>query len=274
MTNSSLNVSIYQILVDKLSVIRKRRRFIISSASLTLIITFATFLGFQNLPVSLPILIIAVYLATFFAILEGITDKEWLMLFIHPVGFTIAFYLFYFFLPGRWLTRLPFAVLYSISIYAILLSQNIFNVGVEKSLQLFRAASSVNFLYLTITLFMSLSLLFSFHLNFITNGFVTFLVCLPAILHFLWSVDPCEYVSREIIKNAFFVATILGETAVIFSFVPLNPAMFALLVTALFYCLSGLLQAYMQGRLFKTVMREYVFVFLFIVTILLLSLQW
>src|SRR3989344_5130351 len=266
--------SVYKIVTNRLSVIRKRRRFILATIFLTVMMTCATFFGFQNLPFVVPILIVAVYGATFFAILEGITEAEWLLLFIHTIGFTLGFYLFYFFLPGRWLTRLPFAVLYSISIYAILLSQNIFNVGVEKSLQLFRAASSVNFLYLTITLFMSLSLLFSFHLNFITNGFVTFLGCLPAILHFLWSVDPCEYVSREIIKNAFFVATILGETAVIFSFVPLNPAMFALLVTALFYCLSGLLQAYMQGRLFKTVMREYVFVFLFIVTILLLSLQW
>ncbi len=268
------SIDIYQTLVRRLSFIKKRRRFMMSSLFLTIIITFATFFGFQNLPWVTPILISAVYFATFFAILDGIDRHEWIMLFIHPIGFTVAFYLFYFFLPGRWLTRLPFGVLYSISIYAILLSQNIFNVGVEKSLQLFRAASSVNFLYLTITLFMASSLLFSFHLFFLINGLVIGLVSFPVVLHFLWSVDPKEHIERELVKNAFFVSCVLAEIALIFSFVPVNPAMFALLITALFYCLSGLLQAHMQGRMFNTVIREYLFVLLFISVILGLSLQW
>jgi len=266
--------SVYKIVTNRLSVIRKRRRFILATIFLTVMMTCATFFGFQNLPFVVPILIVAVYGATFFAILEGITEAEWLLLFIHPIGFTLGFYLFYFFLPGRWLTRLPFAVLYSISIYAILLSQNIFNVGVEKSLQLFRAASSVNFLYLTITLFISLSLLFSFHLNFLVNGLVTVLLAFPVALHFFWSTDPQANLEIDIVKLSTCVACILGEVAILFSFVPINSAMFALLITSLFYCLSGLLQANMQGRLFQTVIREYLFVLSFIGVIVFLSLQW
>lgn len=266
--------SFYSLLVDKLSVIKKRRRFLLSSVLLTALITWSTFFGFENLSWTVPILVVVVYLATFFAILEGIDNQEWLTLFIHPVMFTVSFYLFYFFLPGRWLTRLPFAVIYSISIYAILLSQNIFNVGVDKSLQLFRAASSVNFLYLTITLFVSLSLLFSFHLNFLVNGVITFLLTLPVSLHFLWSVDPHSHLKKSVVKYAFFVSVVAGEMALLFSYVPINSLMFALLITSLFYSLSGLLQANMQGRMFPAVVREYVFVMCFISGIVLLSLQW
>lgn len=271
---SANTVSIYAFLVKKLSIVRKRRRFILSTVLLTGLVTWATFFGFENLAWTIPILALSVYTLTFFSILEGIDDKEWLMLFIHPVIFTVVIYLFYFFLPGRWLTRLPFAVIYSISIYAILLSQNIFNVGVEKSLQLFRAAESVNFLYLTITLFASLSLLFSFHMNFVTNAVATSLLVFPISLHFLWTIDPRAHLEQTVVKYAIFVACIVGEVAGLFSFVPINPLMFALLTTSLFYSLSGLLQAHIQGRMFPAVVREYTFVMVFIGGIVLLSLQW
>ena len=261
-------------IVSIISRIKKRHRFIISTIFSTIIVTTGTFYGFQNIIFVIPCLIFIVYLLTFFAILEDITHKEWLMLFLHPVLFTVAFYLFYFFLPARWLTRLPFAVLFSISFYAIILSQNIFNVGVDKSLQLFRAAFSVNFLFLTISTFMGFSLLMSFHQYFFINGVVSFLIVFPAVLQFLWSVNPTSHIENEVVRYALFVSIIVGEAATILSFVPINPAMFALFLTALFYSLSGLFQAYLQKRLFREVIREYAFVLLFISGIVLLSLQW
>lgn len=257
-----------------LSRIKKRRRFLISTAIATLTVTFGTFFGFQNIIFVIPFLIGIVYIFTYFALLEDVTNHEWLMLFLHPVLFTVSFYLFYFFLPARWLTRMPFAILYSISFYAIILSQNIFNVGVEKSLQLFRAAFSVNFLFLTISSFMGFSLLMSFHQYFFINGIVSLLIVFPAVLQFLWSVNPTARVDMNVLKYAMFVSVIVGEAATILSFIPINPAMFALFLTALFYSLSGLFQAHMQKRLFSEVIREYAFVLVFISGIVLLSLQW
>lgn len=260
--------------ISLLSRIKKRRRFILSTIFATIAVTTATFFGFQNIIFVIPCLIFVVYFLTFFSILEDITEKEWLMLFLHPVLFTVALYLFYFFLPARWLTRLPFAILYSISFYAIILSQNIFNVGVDKSLQLFRAAFSVNFLFLTISTFMGFSLLMSFHQYFFINGVVSFLIVFPAVLQFLWSVNPTSHIELDVVKYALFVSIIVGEAATILSFVPINPAMFALFLTALFYSLSGLFQAHLQKRLFREVVREYAFVLMFISGIVLLSLQW
>ena len=67
------------------------------------------------------------------------------MLFLLPILLSVAMYLFYFLFPVRWLTRIPFVLVYGISMYAVLLSSNIFNVGVEKNLQLFLAFSLSHF---------------------------------------------------------------------------------------------------------------------------------
>lgn len=254
--------------------IEKRKRFIIALAIITIQALFFTFIGFEQSSVFIPIALLIVYLISYFAILEGISKAERIMLFLHPLYFTLAAFLFYYFLPQRWLTRLPFVIFYAISMYAILLSQNIFNVGVVKSLQLFRAAYSVNFLFLTLTMFLASNLLFSFRLTFIENGIGIFLLSCPLVLHLFWSVDPKEVVEKKLIKFSLFVGLILAETASLFSFMPITSAIFALSITGLFYSLTGILQAYLQERLFKEQIREYLFVILFIGAIVFLSLKW
>ena len=80
------------------------------------------------------------------------------------------FLLFYFLFPTRWITRIPFIIFYSISVYAMFLVSNIFNVGVEKSLQLYRAAFSVNYFYQSLMVFLFANLILSLKLNFFLGG--------------------------------------------------------------------------------------------------------
>ena len=261
----------YKILVNIFSRISKRRRFLLSSLILTLLMTVATFSSFDQAAIYLVLIVVATYIFTFTAILEGISDYEWLLLFIAPIYFTVVFYLFYFFLPQRWLTRLPFIIIYGVSIYAILLSQNIFNVGVTKSLQLFRAASSVNFLYLTVSAFLAYSLIISFRLDFWINFTLVMLSSIPLTLQFLWSVNPSEVLEKELVKYGLTIAFILGQAAAILSFIPIETAILALFLTACFYSLCGLLQAYLQDRLFIERIREYLLVMGFVLLIVILA---
>lgn len=254
--------------------IEKRRRFIISTMLLTLLMIVSTYFSFEAASFFVIPIIVLVYFLTYFSILEGITDKEWLMLFIPPLYFSVVFYLFYFFLPQRWLARAPFAVLYSISVYALLLSQNIFNVGVEKSLQLFRAAFSINYLFLTLTMFLATSLLFSLRLLFVVNGLLIFIMSLPLALHFVWSINPQEHVERSVFKHALVVSVILAQAVMVFSFIPITPSVFSLVVTALFYSLCGLLSAHLTSRLFRERIREYLFVLGAVFVITLLTVKW
>ncbi len=260
--------------VKTFSPIGKRRRFIISTIILTFLYALSTLFSFEEMYVFVPLIILAVYVCTAFSILEGLSKHEWIMLFIHPIYFSVVWYLFYFFVPQRWLTRLPFLAIYVVSTYAILLSQNIFNVGVSKSLQLFRAAFSVNYLYLTIGAFLSTSLIVSLRLNFIFNALLIFVCMYPLVLHMLWSVEPRDYVSKQVSAYGFIISAVIAEAALILSFLPINQSIFALVVTCLFYSLTGTFQIYLQGSLFKERLREFIFVAIFACSILFLTVKW
>lgn len=257
-----------------ISSIEKRKRFIAATVFLTGALVVSTFVSFSDILFVIPVLLVLVYIATYFSIFEGIAGVEWLLLFLLPVYFTLAFYSFYYFLPQRWLTRLPFGILYGVAIYAILLSQNIFNVGVEKSIQLARAAFSVNYLFLTIALYLSLSIVTSLRLGFLYNFILFGLLSFPVTLHFLWSVNPAEHIDRNYIKYAFFISLVVGEAGLFFSFIPINPPVFALVGMSIFYCLCGIFQAFVGERLFRERIREYAFVFGFILVLVFLSLKW
>lgn len=265
---------IYSWSVKTFSPIGKRQRFIISTMLLTILYAVSTLFSFEEIYIFVPLIVIAVYICTAFAILEGLTKQEWLMLFIHPIYFSVVWYLFYFFVPQRWLTRLPFLAIYIVFTYAILLSQNIFNVGVSKSLQLFRAAFSVNYLFLTIGAFLSTSLIISLRLNFLFNAILIFAAMYPLVLHMLWSVEPKEYISKQVLLYSCLISTIIAEAGLILSFVPINQSIYALVLTSLFYSLTGTFHVHLQGALFKERIREFIFVSIFALGILLLTIKW
>ena len=256
------------------SKIDKRHRFIMSSLFLTAMIFFSTFLTFNQAMLFLIGLLVAVYFFTYFGILEGIDGWEWGMLFVLPIYFTVAYNLFFFLLPGRWITRVPYTLFYAISIYAIMLSSNIFNVGEMKNLQLYKAANSVNFFYLILTFFLVFSLIFSFKLNFVFNALLVFILALPLITQFYWSNNPKTVLETNVKKYALLTALIIGQGALIFSFVPFPSNVFALILTSIFYSVGGLFQAYIEERLFKERIQEFIFVLIFILIMSLFSINW
>lgn len=182
--------------------IEKRIRLAISVLLAVIVFFISTFFFFDQVFIFVPILCIAAYIATYISVLEGIEKIEWVMLFIMPIVMTISFYFFYFLIPIRWITRVPMLLFFGVSIYAQLLISNIFNVGAEKSLQLYRAAFSVNYLYQSVILFLSITVLTSFKLSFYWNGVIVF--CLIAILalQLLWSIKLDHHLEKQVVKYA------------------------------------------------------------------------
>lgn len=253
--------------------IEKRIRFVTSTFALSCLMLLTTFFFFDKALIFLPILILASYFFTFFAVLEGIEEMEWFSLFIVPVILTFSFYLFYFLFPVRWLTRIPFIIFYGISIYANLLASNIFNVKMEKSLQLYRAAFSVNFFFHTIIIFLLFNNLLSFHLGFILNGLVTGAIVFLLSLQLYWSVKMPPQLDKEIFSYALLTAIVLIQLTVIFSFVAVRGTILALFLAASYYSLGGLIYSFLDQRLFKETVREYLFVWGFVFVIILLALK-
>ncbi len=256
------------------SQIEKRIRFVVSALIMTAVMFIATFFFFDKAIFLIPLLFILSYGVTYFSVLQGIEGIEWLLLFLMPVMFTIVFYLFYLLFPVRWLTRLPFIIIYGFSLYAMLLTSNIFNVGVEKSLQLYRAAFSVNYFYQTFVMFLAASVMFAFHLNPFLNGLLMFIITFLLSLQVLWSVRPKVFVERNLIHYSIFISTLVVQLGIVLSFIPIKLSIAALIITAVYYSVCGLLYHYIEQKLFSQTIREYVFVICFVCAIVLLSLQW
>lgn len=254
--------------------VEKRLRFVTSALILTFIMFVSTFFFFDKAFFFLPLFIVLTYFLTFFSLLEGVEKVEWFTLFIVPVFLTISFYLFYFLFPVRWLTRVPFLMIYGISVYAVILASNIFNVGVEKSLQLQRAAFSVNYFYQTLILFLFLNVIYSLKLNFMLTGLAVSVVIFPLTFQLLWTVKLNLSVEKMIVSYAVFASLIIGQIAMGLSFMPLRSTIFALLLTSCFYSLVGLLYHYIDQKLFQNVIREYALVVVFVLAITFLSLNW
>ena len=263
-----------QFFEKKASKIDKRLRLVISVLVLGLLMLVSTFFNFDKVFFFLPIFMIATYFLSYFSLLEGIKKIGWFGLFLMPELITLFFYLFYFLFPGRWLTRLPFIFIYEVSVYAVLLCANIFNVGVEKNLQLYRAAFSINFFYQALVSFLFYNVLFSFKYNFFINiigaGISSFLLS----LQLFWSIKLNRYLEKDVLIYSLFMALLMSEIGLLISFVPLRIPVYALFLTATYYSLTGIICHYIDQKLFKETIREYVSVWIFVMIITLLSLSW
>lgn len=263
-----------QFLQNRALRVEKRFRFVVSALVMGLLVLLSTFFLFDKALIFLLVFFVSGYLLTYFSLLEGVEGIEWLTLFVMPIILTISFYLFYFLFPVRWLTRLPFMVLYGISIYAVLLCSNIFNVGVEKSLQLYRAAFSINFFYQAVISFLFYNAIFSFKLHFIFNALVVLLMAFLLAFQLIWSVKLDLKVEKKVIFHSFFIGLILAELAMLGSFVPLKSTILALFLASSYYSLSGLIYSHLDQRLFKETVREYVTVWLIVLVLTILSVGW
>lgn len=236
----------------------------ISSVTLTILLLVSTFFSFDLVWIFFPVFILLSYFFTYFSLLEDIEKVEWITLFIMPVIFTVVCYSFYFLFPVRWLTRVPYLFIYSVSMYALFLTSNIFNVGVEKSLRLYKAAFSVNYLFQTFLIFLASNIIFSLREYFIVNAIGVGIVSFALAAQLFWTIKLDLALSTEVRNHAMFVGLLMGETALVLSFMPLQGSVLALILASTYYSVGGLTSAHLDNRLFRSTIREYLVVLIFV----------
>lgn len=217
-------------------------------------------------------------LVTFFmsavGLREGLARIEWLTLLTLPTLFTMAVGLFYFLLPVRWLTRLPVALLYAIGMYALLLTENIYNVAAERTIALLRAAHSVGFLLSLVTYFLLVQTILAFRLPVFANVLQVGIVSFFLVLQSLWSVELGGGIGERVWRPTIAMCFILMELSWIFSFWPVATTLIALFLTTAFYSLVGMGQQYLIERLYKKTTIEFLGVVLIVFIIVLLATHW
>lgn len=197
------------------------------------------------------------YVLILISLWKGMTKTKAVLLLILPVFYIMAFPGFYFlFKYVRWLTRLPAALFFGLSLYWLILSQNILNVASDRAIPLYRAASTANFVYTIFSLILIVSIVFSLNLPFYLNGLIVAVVSFPLSLQSLWSIK-MEKLDSQIVVYSFVISLILGESALALSFWPQASLLSALYVSSIYYIFLGVLSEYLRDRLRKKVILEY-----------------
>lgn len=254
--------------------ISKRQQFVLITLGLTAGLVVTQVVA-QDLRYPLVIAFsVATYLSCAFGLREDLRGIEWFTLLALPTLFTAATLLFYFLLPVRWLTRLPVAALYAVGMYALLLTENIYNVGAQRTIALLRAARSVGFLLTLITYFLLVSTVLSFRLDAWWNAL---LVCATTVLltvQSLWAMELEPRVSSRAWRLSGCIAIVLGELAWVFGFWPVRQALVTLFLTTVFYCAVGMAQAYLDDKLYKKTVIEFGSVAAIVFAIVMVATRW
>lgn len=274
MTLKRFKRKIDKILGNSILKLSKRPRFVITTILLTggLILT-------QLLPMSQSF--VAVFLLgclslflTLWCLWEELDNIEYLTLLILPVLYTVGVCLFYYLLPLRWITRMPVGILYAIGIYAILLTENIFNVAAIRTIALLRAAKAVSLLFSLITAFFLFNTLFSFHLNSLQNSVTALLITFIITLSNFWAEKLTPNLEKNIILYSLSASLIVMEIAFVLSFWPIKGTFESLYIVSILYTIMSIIENKLKEMPLHKSMWEYLFLNILAIVMLIKMSNW
>jgi len=251
----------------------KRRKFILSSLLLTAGLCYTQFGRPTDRYQMIALLSFLAIPLTWWSLEEALSGPIWLVYSILPAFFTAGVGLFYFLLPASILVAFPVMIFFFLGMYALFLSENIFAVATIRTIQLFRSASAVSFLLILVISFLLYDTVFSFRLPYYYNSFWVFVISFPLFLHGTWSVNLEEKITSKILLFSFILSLGIGEIALVLSFWP-TTMLTSLFLTSLTYVSLGLAQASLSDRLFNKTIKEYLFVGIAVLVILLFYTTW
>lgn len=252
----------------------KRQRIIIASVVLTFGLLSTQLVDFNLRFRFLAGLTILTYIISLWALWEGLSLIKAIAILILPTLFVLGLASFYFLLPVRWLTRLPVAVIFGLSFYSLLLSQNVFNVAAIRTIPLYRAASTVAFLFTLITSFFLFNVIHAFNLLFVWNGLLVFIISFLLIVQILWSINMSDRLESNIVIQSLLLSICLGELAMVFSFWPMVTSMWSLTLASSLYVLVGLSSQFLRDRLNRRVVWEYLGIGALVFIVAFLTTSW
>jgi hypothetical protein len=198
-------------------------------------------------------------LFVFWAIRADLKDNFSPQIFILPFFYTLACALFYFLVPARFLTRMGMTSLYALGLYSLLLSENIFIVSSTRTIALLSSARTVSFIVTLLSFFFMANVVFALHINILLTLLFVFAFSFPLIMHLIWS-HTLESSLRLNLEWVILIAVCIVQTALVLWFWSTTPTMIGLFLTGLFYILVGISQIWLDKRLFKGIMWEYIWV--------------
>jgi hypothetical protein len=211
---------------------------------------------------------------TAWSLKEDMRKIAWLMTLILPSLFTASVSLFYFLLPEKIYVRLVLLVLFTVGMYALLLTENIFTVATLRTIQLLRAAQALGFVFSLIVAFLLFDTIFSFRLSPWLNALLITAASFPIALQGIWSANLEEELTKEVVSYSLALSWVLGQSAFFISMWPVTIIIASLFLVTIFYVGLGIAQQAMVGRLFKQTIREYLQVGIIVLIVVFFAARW
>lgn len=252
----------------------KRQQFVAVTLILTVGLVLTQLVPSEYRYPMVAVLSVLTFFGCAFSLREDMRGVEWFTLLTLPTMFTASISLFYFLLPVRWLTRIPIAILYALGMYALILTENIYNIAAIRTIALLRAAHSVGFLLTLLTYFLLVQTVLSFRLSPFLQSPVIGLLSFPLIVQSLWSMELESRVSRRVWHLSLVLALTQIELAWFFSFWPVKATLQALFFTTSLYGMAGMAQQYLVERLYKKTVIEFFSLTTIVLFVILLATRW
>lgn len=239
--------------------IEKRQKFIISVIILSQLLFWSEQLfGKSGIYVAI-VLSFLTDILVLWAISKDLSKNFSLQVFILPFFYSLACALFYFLVPVQITTRIAMTTLYAIGLYSLLLCENIFIVSSIRTIALLSSARTVSFMVTILSYFFLSNVVFSLHMNIFITLILILSFSFPLILYSLWTHTLNKNLFSHI-SWVFLLTVCLVEIVLVLWFWSTAPTIIAIFLTCVFYILIGLSQMWIDKRLFKSVMWEYIWV--------------
>lgn len=255
-------------------ILSKRQLFVLSVVVLTAGLFLSEFVSGVYLFLFSFFLSFATAALFYLAAREGFNVKFSYPVFILPFLYTLSFTLFYPLLPARILTRVAVTTIYAFGLYSLFLTQNIFTVSAVRTINLLRSARIVSFVITIVVLFVIANVIFAQRMPLYLEVLSIFGVVFALNLQSLWTYSLAKDFARQMLPIAALISFSIAELALALSVWPINAAIFSIFITGMFYAYSGLAHAWIEKRLFRNVLWEYVWVGFLAVLILIFFASW
>lgn len=252
----------------------KRRRFVVTSALLSLSFVGIQFLNDQNrfwAIGALGVLTIALFV---WSLWEGLGSDMTLLTLILPTVFTAGVGIFWFLLPANIFARIPIVIFYGIGIYVLCLTMNIYSVAAIRTIALLRAARGVGFVLSLIASFLVFDAILSLRADIYFLSLLVLAVSFPLFVQGFWAVTLEKGFSKDIMLLSGVGSLVVAEVSTALYFWPTTVVVGSLFLTVIFYVLLGLGQARLEERLFGATIREHLVVGALVLTAMFFATHW
>jgi len=233
-----------------------------------------------------------VYVLSVWVLFDDLKGIEWFTLMVLPVMFTIGSGIFANFLPvaipsmlGRTIgydasvflasvLRIVYFALYTVGVYGILLVENIFSVASIRTIQLFRAARSANFIFSLITLLFFFTIALSLKVPFWFVAILSFFSSFIITYVNFWSVDLKNTQYGQVMRYTVGISWVVALVGMVLSFWPVKPFMGSLMATSVSYALVGVLEQRLTNKVYLEGIREYLVSVVIIFVVGFLTTSW